>query len=121
MRRRVISSIYHRASTIPPSFRGLNLTCGRYFLSLSLFYLAGSSKRTLCLEVWNTFLSCIGCVPTTENEQQNTSKEVLGDEQVCVLTKRLSFTHRIEFFIIHLVRVCLMYVSCWDPIGLIML
>lgn len=42
----------------------------------------GSSKRSLCLDVWNTFLSCIGCVPATENEQQNSSKEVLGDEQV---------------------------------------
>ncbi|KAJ7394035.1 Ectopic P granules protein 5 [Desmophyllum pertusum] len=54
----------------------------------------GSSKRTLCLDVWNTFLSCIGCVPTNENEPQNTSKEVLGDEQVLEtldwLTKYLS-------------------------------
>jgi len=42
----------------------------------------GSSKRTLSLDVWNTFLSCIGCVPTAENEQQNAPKNVLGDEQV---------------------------------------
>ena len=44
--------------------------------------LSGSSKRTLCLDVWDTFLSCIGCVPPNENEPQTTSKEVLGDEQV---------------------------------------
>ncbi|CAH3172967.1 unnamed protein product, partial [Porites evermanni] len=42
----------------------------------------GSSKRTLCLEVWNTFMSCIGCVPSTEKEVQGSSKELLGDEQV---------------------------------------
>lgn len=51
-----------------------------YFSSVS-----GSSKRTLCLEVWNTFMSCIGCVPSTENDVQGSSKELLGDEQVLVV------------------------------------
>lgn len=46
------------------------------------FSLSGSSKRTLCLDVWSKFLSCIGCVPTNETEKQTVSKEVLGDEQV---------------------------------------
>lgn len=30
-------------------------------------------------------MSCIGCVPTTENEQKTASKGVLGDEQVNIL------------------------------------
>lgn len=51
-----------------------------YFSSVS-----GSSKRTLCVEVWNTFMSCIGCVPSTEKEVQGSSKELLGDEQVLVV------------------------------------
>nr|XP_058943375.1 ectopic P granules protein 5 homolog [Pocillopora verrucosa] len=42
----------------------------------------GSGKRTLCLDVWDKFLSCIGCVPTNEKEPPTASKEVLGDEQV---------------------------------------
>ena len=30
-------------------------------------------------------MSCIGCVPSTENEVQGSSKELLGDEQVSVV------------------------------------
>lgn len=30
-------------------------------------------------------MSCIGCVPTSENEKQTPSKGVLGDEQVNIL------------------------------------
>lgn len=30
-------------------------------------------------------MSCIGCVPTNENEKQTPSKGVLGDEQVKIL------------------------------------
>ena len=53
-----------------------------YFSIFFLFITSGSSKRTLCLDVWSTFMSCIGCVPTSENEKQTPSKGVLGDEQV---------------------------------------
>ena len=30
-------------------------------------------------------MSCIGCVPTSENEKQTSSKGVLGDAQVNIL------------------------------------
>lgn len=56
---------------------------GHNFLQLmSWFFSLGSSKRSLCLDVWDRFLTCIGCVPTSEDQQQSSSKEFLGDEQV---------------------------------------
>ena len=61
-------------------------------MRLSCSSIPGSSKRTLCLDVWSTFLSCIGCVPTNETEKQAVSKEVLGDEQVNI-TLFLSFVN----------------------------
>lgn len=70
----------------------LGFTAGKIYSIVETLYVrsyfssvSGSSKRTLCLEVWNTFMSCIGCVPSTENEVQGSSKELLGDEQVLVV------------------------------------
>ena len=54
-----------------------------------MYILPGSVRRTLCLDVWDTFLRAIGCVPSQAsappNNPQNTP--ILDDEQVLAVYK----------------------------------
>ena len=59
----------------------------------ALSHITGSSKRTLCLDVWNMFLSCIGCVLCDGSEPHNPSMDILGDEQVKLVLNCLFFVN----------------------------